>query len=104
MFGREKIATSENLAAGKNVKLFKSGSKVIIDVDSINTTSIKCGKHQLEGRWIELEAGEGIIISTRHPNKIKISFDGYALFGEQLDKFEYVKTIECRLEKLEKGV
>lgn len=89
----QRISNTDLIAAGKNITLTKYYDKIIISCDNSDTTSIRVGHHIVSGEFLELEGGDGIIINTIHPNKIKISID-----------YKFISDIVKRLELLEKGV
>ena len=104
----QKIVDFNSICAGKNVTLRSHEGKVIIDAEFIDTTSIKFGEHVVQGSVIELEAGDGIVINTIHPNKLKITLDAYKFLGGMMDRLSKLETfdsaaLETRVLKLEKG-
>lgn len=89
----QKIASTDHIAAGTNIKLHKHGDKVIISSNNTDTTTFKHGEHILKGEFIEVESGDGIIINTAHPNKLKISID-----------YKFLIPLIERIKKLEGGI
>lgn len=89
----QKISSTDNIIAGRNIIFNKLDNRVIISSDSLNRTILRIENHIIEGDLIEIESGDGIIINTTHPNKLKISID-----------YKFLVSIIERIEKLEKGV
>jgi hypothetical protein len=50
-------------------------SDFVISAPTINHTSLKEKDFKISGEYIEIEAGQGIVISSAMPNKLKISID-----------------------------
>jgi len=106
----QKVIDFNSLCAGKNIKFISHENKLIIDADIMDTTGIKVGGHQIRGSEIELEAGDGVVINTIHPNKIKITLDAYKFIGGIMDRISkieklglFLDSVEQRVTELEKG-
>jgi hypothetical protein len=61
------------IRAGKNIEIIQDGEDTFINAPVINVTVLKSGVFKVSGDAVEVIAGDGIKITTTHPDKLIIS-------------------------------
>lgn len=95
-----------NYEAGSNIEFKHIGDKTFITAR--DTTKIKEGNFLLEGDHVEIRAGQGVKISSIHPNIIVVSVDttkqDERIYDLQQEMNKRLETIERVFSKILKTI
>lgn len=93
------VSDSISLGHCNNVKITvdQDNKKIIFSAPTLNHTRLKNGAFEVSGEYVELVAGDNIIIKTAHPNKV--------IIGSNIDKYIVaLLELQKRFDNLEKVV